>query len=429
MEKLCSCFDKKLFSNKKNNLNISFNSSLEYWRIVAYYKKSDNSLIHGNDTKILGSIAFPITKNYANMYFSLSPRISFIPDNLGETPKNKNFYGNNYSLSAALGIGIFPHMSLSGTYTFLYGSSKNTFDNVLNFSRNNIYSYGINWHPNSIVNFKLGITNSFGMTPATSLFTIPSANLDLYEFQITIRPDYRDTIKIPVATENKYLYQTGLTVNNAYIPRSGSHELFVSYDSSSSIFGYYGYSISNIFQIEFANLATLKNNTIHNNTKANQLLKNFFFSEDNFNNRFGGTLNLFSRDKGDSFWSSLRTTLGRNQKKGQGYLFTELLNTFHVNNKLTLNISPKYAWSGIESTGGAGLSIVYKINDKFSFSPEMNINLRDIKDNNNSYVFKYLINENKSLDFFITNAFGSQDMSQLIRSKENKIGIRYNLLF
>ena len=267
------------------------------------------------------------------------------------------------------------------------------------------------------------------MTPATSLFTLPSANLDLYEVQITLRPDHRDTIKLPLSAEKKYLYQSGLTVNNALIPMRGSNEFFVSYDSSRNAFGYYGFSISNMFQIEVANLARIKNNKIHNSTKANETIKNTFFSDGNFNNRFGGTLNIFSRDKGDSIWMSLRTTLGRDQKSDQGYLFTEILNTFQINNKLTLNISPKYAWSGIQSTGGAGLSIVYKMNNRFSFSPEMNINLRDIKDTNNSLVFKYLINENKSIDLFLTNALGIQDMSQLIKSKEPKIGIRYNLLF
>ena len=96
---------------------------------------------------------------------------------------------------------------------------------------------------------------------------------------------------------------------------------------------------------------------------------------------------------------------------------------------MTLNISPKYAWSGIKSTGGAGLSVVYKINERFSFSPEMNFNFRDSKDNNNALVLKYLVDEKKSIDFFITNALGIQDMSQLIKSKDNKIGVRLNLLF
>ena len=348
---------------------------------------------------------------------------------MGSSSENKNFYGNNYSLTTGLGIDIFPNTNFGATYTFLYGNSKNTFDNDLNFKQNNIYSYGINWYPNSVLNLNLGLTNSFGMTPATSLLTIPSANLNLYEFKITFRPDHRDTIKIPLASEKKYLYHSGLTVNNALIPGRGSNELFASYEGNRGIFGYYGYSISNIFQIEFANLASIKNNKIHNNTEVNQKLRNTFFSEGNFNNRFGGTLNLFSPHKGDSFWMSLRTTIGRDQKSVQGYLFSELLNTFQINDKLTLNISPKYAWSGIKSTGGVGLSMVYKINERFSLSPEMNVNFRDSKDNNNAMVLKYLINEKKSIDFFVTSAMGHQDMSQLIKSKDNKMGIRLNVLF
>ena len=52
-----------------------------------------------------------------------------------------------------------------------------------------------------------------------------------------------------------------------------------------------------MFQIEFANLARIKNNKIHNNTKANETIKNTFFGEGNFNNRFGGTLNLVHGQK------------------------------------------------------------------------------------------------------------------------------------
>ena len=421
-------FNKKLLTNKKNNLDFSLNSSLEYWEIDSYYKKIDNSIVYGNDSKLLGSIAFPLTKNYKNLNFSISPRVSFIPDNLGSSANYKNFYGNNYSFSTGLGIDIFPNTTFEATYTFLYGNSKNTYDKHLNFTGNNIYSYGINWHPNSVVNLNLGLTNSFGLTPATSLLTIPSANLDLYTFKITFRPDYRDTITMPMELEKKYLYQNGLTVNNALLPPRGSNKLFAAYDGTKGLFGYYGYSISNIFQIEFANLANIKNNKIQNDTKANEELRNTFFSEGNFNNRFGGTLNILSPDKGDQFWMSLRTTIGRDQKSVQGYLFSEILSTFQLNDKLTLNISPKYAWSGIKSTGGAGLSIIYKINERFSFSPEMNFNFRDSKDNNNSLVLKYLVNENRSIDLFITSALGIQDMSQLIKSRDNKIGIRLNLL-
>ena len=421
-------FNNKLFTNKKRNLDLSLNSSLEYWKIDSYHKTIDNSIVYGNTSKVLGSFSFPLTKNYKNLNFSFSPRVSFIPETLGSSANFKNFYGNNYSFSTGLGIDIFPNTTFEATYSFLYGNSKNTYDNNLNFTQNNIYSYGINWYPNSVVNLNLGLTNSFGMTPATSLLTIPSANLDLYTFKITFRPDHRDTIKIPMASEKKYLYQNGLTVKNALVPRRGSNKLFASYDSTGGLFGYYGYSISNIFQIEFANLATIKNNKIHNDTKANETLRDTFFSEGNFNNRFGGTLNILSPDKGDKFWMSLRTTIGRDQKSVQGYLFSEILNTFQLNNKLTLNISPKYAWSGIKSTGGAGFSMVYKINEKFSFSPEINFNFMDYKDNNHALVLQYLINEKKSIDFFVTSAMGIQDMSQLIKSKDNKMGVRLNLL-
>ncbi len=419
-------YNRKLFSTE-NELNLSINTSLEYWDIKSYYRTKDNNIEYGKDHKILGSVAIPLTKNYKNLSFTLSPRVSFIPDKFGLSYKDKNFYGNNYSLSTGLELDIFENLSFEASYTNLFGNSRNTFDKDLYFSKNNIYSYGINWNPNSIVDFNLGVTNAFGLTPATSLLTIPSANLPLYEFQMTIRPDYRDTIKPWIKSEKKYLYQSGLTVNNPFIPRRGSSELWFSYDSSKSLFGFYGYSISNVFQIEFANLASINDIKI-SDTKANNKLRDTFFTDDNFNNRFGGTINLLSRDKGDLFWMSLRTTLGRDQKSVQGYLFSELLSSFQLNDRFTLNITPKYAWSGIQSTGGAGLSFVYALNERISFSPEINFNFRDQKEINNSFVIKYLMNEKKSLDLYVTNALGIQDMSQLIRSKDNKFGIRLNLI-
>ena len=46
----------------------------------------------------------------------------------------------------------------------------------------------------------------------------------------------------------------------------------------------------------------------------------------NFNNRFGGTLNFLSPAKGDDFWLSKRITLG-GPKIEPRYLFSELLST------------------------------------------------------------------------------------------------------
>ena len=140
-------------------------------------------------------------------------------------------------------------------------------------------------------------------------------------------------------------------------------------------------------------------------------------------------MNIFSPNKGDLYWLSIRSTIGRDQKSVQGYLFSELITTIPVMKKLYVNINPKYAWSSIKSTGGIGLSLNYQFNNKFSIIPEMNLNFRDNNDNNNSLSIRYFINEKKSLDFYYTNALGIQDMSQLVRSKENKFGIKYNLYF
>ena len=60
-------------------------------------------------------------------------------------------------------------------------------------------------------------------------------------------------------------------------------------------------------------------------------LDGIILNENTFNYRFGGKLSLLSLQKGDPFWTSLRTSVGRNQGDNQqGYSFSELINTFKL---------------------------------------------------------------------------------------------------
>ncbi len=64
----------------------------------------------------------------------------------------------------------------------------------------------------------------------------------------------------------------------------------------------------------------------------NRKLTNSYFDENKFNLRLGGKLLLFSSQKDNLLWTSFWTSLGRNESKNQGYIFSEIINTLRFNN-------------------------------------------------------------------------------------------------
>ena len=138
---------------------------------------------------------------------------------------------------------------------------------------------------------------------------------------------------------------------------------------------------------------------------------------------------LFSPQKNDILWSSIRTSVGRNESSNQGYILSELINTYRINNWLAANLSSKYFLSGAEKFGAIGASMYINVTDNIQIIPEMNYSLdKDLK-SNNTISIRYSLNENKSFDLYLSNAVGTQDLGQLLKAKNNKIGFKLNLLY
>ena len=55
---------------------------------------------------------------------------------------------------------------------------------------------------------------------------------------------------------NKLINHGGITVNNALLPKAGTSQISFNYDSKGNLFGFYGYSLSNIFQLELLNIGS-----------------------------------------------------------------------------------------------------------------------------------------------------------------------------
>ena len=139
---------------------------------------------------------------------------------------------------------------------------------------------------------------------------------------------------------NNLINHGGITVSNALIPRAGTSQIFLNYDNKGNIFGFYGYSLSNIFHLELLNIGSF--NEFNLSGENNSSLNTKFLSENNLNFRIGGKLLISSSKKENLYWLSLRSSFGRNNDNNRDYLFSELINTLRVNDWITFNINTNY---------------------------------------------------------------------------------------
>ena len=428
-------YKKQIFKSEDFKNSLSFSSSLEYWVVSSgdntkksIYNKIDNSLGFERYEEFIYSFSFPFTSQLNNQTkIYIVPGLTFLPDKLGDKNGGKNFYGNNYFLATGLNLDMASNFQLTSSYTYLLGPGHNSFDENLEFQRKSIYSYGFNWDLSPIVGIEGKITNGYGLTPSTSLLTIPSDNKPLYYIGGNYKPFLKDTKFAPLNKKNKLLLFRGLTVENALFPERGISQLNLNFDEKGNLFASYGYSLSNLFQLE---LSTGSFNDFNPQNVNNSNLKSIYLNEKTFNYRFGGKLLIFSPQKNDLFWMTLRTSLGRNEGSNhQGYMFSELINTFRLNDWLALNISPKYFFSGVESFGGIGISSNINLLENLQFIPEINTTLKDNSDLNSTFAFRYSYAQDKSVDLYYSNAGGIQDIGQILQNKEFRFGIKLNFLY
>ena len=428
-------YKKQILESEDFKNSLSFSSSLEYWVVSSgdgnkksIYNEIDNSVGTDRYEKFIYSFSLPFTRQLNNQTkFSFIPGLTFMPDKLGDKNDGNNFYGNNYFLATGLNFDVATNLQLTSSYTYLFGPGNNSFDENLNFGRKSIYSYGFNWDSSPVVSIEGKITNGFGLTPSTSLLTIPSDNKPLYYVGGKYKPFLEDTKFAPLNKNNELLLFGGVTVENALFPERGISQVDINYDDKGNLFASYGYSLSNSFQLE---ISTASFQEVNLKNEENALFQDVYLNENTFSYRFGGKLLIFSPQKDDLFWMTLRTSLGRNEGANhQGYMFSELINTFRVNDWWALNISPKYFHSGVKSLVGIGISSNINLMKNFQFIPEINTSLKNNSDFNSTYAFRYSYANGKSVDLYYSNAAGIQDIGPLLENKEFSFGIKLNFLY
>jgi len=427
-------FKKKLIDEEDFNFGLSLASTLEYWRHASgsetaksIYNQQDSLFGKDKFENLVGALSLPLSKKINKKFTTLIvPGVTFLPEKLGSKGIGKNAYGNNFYIGSGLVFDVAKDFNLLFSYTTPLGPGNNHFDKNLNYSRKSIYSLGLGWDINPKIGIEGKITNSYGSSPSTGILTIPSDNQPLYSASITYRPYGKDTYLSELNERDKLISYGGITVNNALIPEAGTSQINFNYDEGGTLFGFYGYSLSNIFQVELLNIGSFDGLNFERDKNSN--LYSTYLNENNLNFRLGGKLLIFSPHKNDLYWVSLRSSVGRNNDTNQGYLFSEFINTFRVNNWLTFNVSPKYFFSGVESFGGIGFSSYINIFDNLMFIPEINTSIKNNSDLNSTLALRYSFSPEKSLDLYYSNAAGVQDIGQLLKIKDYRLGFRFNFL-
>ena len=285
-----------------------------------------------------------------------------------------------------------------------------------------ILSGGINLHLNPRIALQGELTNGFGLTPATSLLTLPSDNRLGYSASFVYTPDAIDTPQPPLNSRQQSLSLGGLTVNTALVPPDTTSIAKIGADNKGSFDTTIGFSISNILHLDFyrSKLKSVPQTNIQART---------YFENDNITAyRGSGKVVLTSPLRDAQIWSALRLSFGRNLDEltntANGYLFAETPLTWEVNSKVAISANPKLAWSGVESLWGFGIGANIQLAPSWELLPEVNIVINSKQESNGTLGLRWNARESVAVEFYGSTASSVLDVGQLLNAKEIRWGGR-----
>lgn len=377
-------------------------------------------------TNLVGALSLPFSWRASDtLQLTFTPAVTFLPDRQGVGQGGGGtFYGDNVSLSAGASWRPLPELELLGSVSVPLGPGTNSFDRNLEFSRVPIFTLAANVAFNPRISLQGAVTNGFGVSPATALLALPSDNRALFSASLRWNPGEPDTPQGELTLRQRSFGLGGLSANTAWVPPSGTWQLSANADSRGNLFGFVGWSASNIFQFEFFHGGEF------NNVEPRNALVDTYANDDAFSIRFGAKLVAFSQLRGAPFTGAGRISVGRNFGDNyQGYLFGELLGTWEASKDLAFSLSPKVAWSGVESPWGFGLAANIQLAKNWQLIPELNLVASDIDSSNGTLAIRWLPTNFVFVDVYASTAAGLYDIGTLLRSDQVRVGTRLNVLF
>ena len=414
------------------NLSLALNGSLESWTVGSGGSDSrgknpgDNSsqnIFNGSKRRVetqnlVGSISLPLTWQSNNEWqFTLNPGITFLPPSQGEGQGGAGeFYGTNPFMSGGILWHPIPEIGITTSVAQPLGSGNNNFDRNLEYSKVPIFSGGINLHLNPRIALQGQLTNGFGLTPATALLTLPSDNRVGYSASFVYTPDAADTPQPSLSPKQESLSIGGLTVNTALVPADTTSIAKISADNKGSFDTTIGFSISNIFHLDF--YSSKVNSVPQTHIQA----RTYFTNEKATVYRGSGKVVLTSPLRGAPIWSALRLSFGRNidesANTANGYLFAETPLTWEGKSNVAFSINPKLAWSGVGSLWGVGVGANIQLAPGWELVPEANIAINSIEESNYTLGLRWKATHDITIEAYGTTASSIIDMGQLLNANE-----------
>ena len=358
--------------------------------------------------------------------FTFNPGVNFLPHSQGKGQGGSGeFYGTNLYMSGGLLWHPIPEIGVTASVAQPLGSGTNNFDRNLKYTRVPIWSGGINLHLNPRIALQGQLTNGFGLTPATALLTLPSDNRVGYSASFIYSPDAADTPQPPLSTIQESLSLGGLTVNTALVPTDTTSIAKFSADNKGSFDTTIGFSISNIFHLDFyrSEIKTVPQTNIQAHT--------YFANDRTTAYRGSGKVVLTSPLRGAPTWSALRISFGRSINEetntANGYLFAETPLTLEVNSKLALNINPHLAWAGVGSLWGIGIGANIQLAPGWALVPETNMAMNSLSNSNGTLALRWNATSNITIEAYGTTASSIIDMGQLLNAEEIRWGSRISI--
>lgn len=423
----------------RNAWKLGFAGSLEAWNVGSggcdTFSCKDNISASPNifnnsgqrvfTKNLVGSLALPLSWQASRaLQLTFTPGVSFLPATQGSGQGGAgSFYGTNITVAGGGAWRLAPQLTLFGSGLIPLGPGTNSFNANLQFQRVPILSGGVNWAMNPRIGLEAALTNGFGGTPATAVLALPSDNQLGYTLRFSYNPTARDTPQPALSPRQRSIALGGLTVNTALVPPDGRTQLWANADSGGNVFGYVGYSISNIFQVD------LFKSGWFNNVPQTSPLADTYANNGAPQWRIGGKAVALSPLRGFPLWAAGRISFGRENPpgSGEGYVFAETINTWEASRSLALHLNPKLAWSGVATAIGIGLGANLQLGPSFQLIPEANVVASDIQQSNATLALRWLASTSLNLELYVSNAAGLFDIGQLLGAQQARLGGR--LLF
>ena len=373
---------------------------------------------------LVGAVALPLSWQVApQLALTVTPGVSLLPPSQGSGQGGAGtFYGTNITVGGGLSWRPIQELNLIGSAVLPLGPGANSFDSSLAFARVPVFTAGLNIAVNRRIALEGALTNGFGATPATAVLTLPSSNRLLLSAGLRWNPDEPDTPQGPLTMRQRSYAIGGLTVDTAWVPPAGTWQLGLNGDSRGNGLGLIGWSASNIFQFQVSG-------GVFNNIEPRSALVNTYAFNGGFNTRFGGKLVSFSPLRGAPISGGGRISLGRAWgTSNQGYLYTELMQTWEANPVLALSLSQKLALSGISTPWGIGLAANLQLGRSFQLIPEGVLVASDLASSNGTLALRWLASPSTYLDLYASTAAGLLDLGTLLPSNQVRVGLRLNVL-